>query len=120
MEVRLIWSNTQVALVEWVASPGTDPQYKRAIVPYNVLEGNTCNEEVLLEGIEQGEPWELYVPTLDAPALIANALRRRGIWSRAELHARPDEVKSAFIEVGVSGMTAFLLAIKAAEVNSHE
>lgn len=110
--VKLIWMNEHAALIETARSEGEPPNtvYRRVIVPADALTGanNQCSEEVIAEGIVSGMAWEDKIPALAFKTVVANELRRRGLWSRADLLARPEEVKSAFIAAAMSGYGLFL------------
>jgi len=109
--VKVIRRQGQAALVEWHVEEqgprGLPARYRRAIVPVDSLEqraatrrGETALHPDPSQGIPYGEDWEgllgeLGVPDATAP-VIANELRRVGIWVLADLEADPASARTAF------------------------
>ena len=103
MRVKLIRRQGHAQLVEW-HEPGDDgtPRYFRSVLPWSALtvKGQEAEHDDPHRGIPYGEPWEEYLMEAGVPeataAVIANELRRMGIWTVAELQADPETARSAF------------------------
>lgn len=84
--VSVIARKGKSALVEWGAGDGL----KRAFVPADLVEGDAVNPEVLAQGIPYGVPWAELVDTSGAtPANFQAEMHRNGIWTVADLEAKP-------------------------------
>lgn len=85
MQVRVVRRDHQASLVEWIDGEGLH----RATVPTAELADNEVSQETLDMGIQYGLPWEGLLRIRVTPEAIAHELRRRGIWTSADLAARP-------------------------------
>lgn len=108
MNVRVIEANERIALVEFVQ----DGKYRRVVVPAVEVSGEYCADNALSAGIPSGVDWGQFVPGFDVPALVANELRRRGLWDVQSVLARRDEAKSAFISVSAELLAGFLRNVR--------
>lgn len=104
MRVKLIRRQGHAQLVEW-HQPGADgtPQYFRSVLPLSALSivgQHEAEYDDPQRGIPYGEPWEEYLMEAgvsEATAtVIANELRRMGIWTVEELQADPNTARAAF------------------------
>lgn len=78
MNVKIIQKDNGNALIEWI----DDGQYRRSVVPLESIVDNQIEHPEW--GIEYGEDWAVLIDQLDAD-LLANELRRRGIWTAEDL-----------------------------------
>lgn len=92
MKTKLIRRQGNVALVE-IYDEGT---YTRVIVPSNkVSDSGTVNPAILEMGIPYGCPWEEMITLTATPEMIANELRRRGVFTVDDLLSNPKVAFSA-------------------------
>jgi len=102
--VRIIRENGPTVLVEWVVLMADgQPDWRRAYVPKGVIQNldsgsgaGGVEESELDAGTAYGVRWEEFVTVTATPQQIAMELRRRGIWTVREFHARLTEAQSAF------------------------
>ena len=81
VQVRTIETGKEVMLVEW-AEGG---KLHRAMLPIGSVELNTVAADVLTQAMTYGQTWEDEdFPAVDAEVL-ANELRREGIWTPEDL-----------------------------------
>lgn len=82
-----------VALVEYIEAGAP----RRVTVPVSQIYDNECDMGTLLSGVPFGEVWDLHIPPLRLPERISNELRKRGLWTKADVLAHPDEAHSAVL-----------------------
>ena len=93
--VRVISESKGAVLVEWESSG----QPQRGFVPKATLVGGTAGEDVLRAALPYGLKWKDFIKLNIRPADVEAALRRRGIWTLADLHARYADAKQAVWEL---------------------
>ncbi len=113
MRVRVLQRKGHAALVEWQDEAGC---LRRATVPARVLQGDEAEAGDLEMGIVYGLPWEelLGAPRV-TPERIAAELRRHGIWTRADLRARPNVALAALQSAYGLDLAALMRAAEAYE-----
>ena len=90
--IDIIERKGQSALVEW--PQGGD--LRRAYVPASKIKDAKCDEDVLNAGLPFGVPWEELIDASGlTPGAIAMELRRRGIWTSADIERNPKGVRRA-------------------------
>ena len=93
MNVTVIKSKPDVALVEYVTSSGTP---ERVWIPRDKLSGVRVNKDVVRYGVKYGLPWsELLSDSVIAPNAAAalafeRTLRVNGIWTLSDLTNNQD------------------------------
>ena len=87
---------------------------KRTIVPATVVrDGRMANIFDLAAGEPFGEPWEHMVMLRQVtPLMYANALRKRGIWTKDDLLAKPALAMAAIQEVHGVELSHLLTSVK--------
>jgi hypothetical protein len=99
MQVKVIARKGQAVLVEWTDEAG---HLRRSVLPVNALHdgpdgaAHGAEADRPEEGIPYGLPWEALVTFQATPDALADALRRNGIWTYADLVAKPNEAMAAF------------------------
>jgi len=83
-EVRIVEARGKSALVEWEDGG----RLRRAFVPAKEVVDGACPAGVLEEAPAYGVPWELVDLSAVTPEAVAEQLRRRGIWTPADLRAK--------------------------------
>ena len=84
VQVRIIEAKGKSALVEW-----DDGHLHRAYVPVESLNGKLCPDDILREAPAYGVPWELLLDLSEiTPEAVADALRRKWIWTTEDAHTR--------------------------------
>lgn len=106
MRVRVISRKGGAVLVEWASPDGL----KRVVVPAGSLRDDEVSEEELALGIEYGLPWEELLSLEVTPEAIAAELRRRGIWTLADLRAKPNTAVAALQAAYGVGLAALMQA----------
>lgn len=101
--MKVIAQHGQSKLVEYEDAMG---RLQRCYVPADV----EPTAEILDQGIPYGVPWERLVDPISAEQL-ADALRRAGIWTLADLRAHSQQALHAIW--GVIGLTVSTLKRKA-------
>lgn len=107
MKVRVIARQGRAALVEWHEERSGEAFYLRSTVPGDSLQdvvvsrqGNFAEHSNPGLGIPYGVEWEAHLATRGVPeetaAIIANELRRMGIWGVADLEANVTAARAAF------------------------
>lgn len=91
MNIILIQTSGQSALVEWQDANGT----QRAFVPIDLVKDANVSYDVLQQGIPFGEPWETFQLGTVGAERIAESLRQRGIWTYSDVRQRIQDVKAA-------------------------
>lgn len=87
--VKVIERQGKAVLVEWIDKD----QYKRATVPGNKLDGDRCAADVLAQGVAYGVDWETVLSEFPGADVIANELRRQGIWTREDFNRNVTQVR---------------------------
>lgn len=91
MKVRVLRCQGAAALVEWIE----DDLLQRAVVPAEMVEDGQCDSDALAAGIPYGVPFEDLLQPAVTPRALAQALRRRGIWTTEDVYRKPNEVIAA-------------------------
>ena len=89
--VRVVQKKGMAALVEWLDANGTH----RATIPVKAIRDNKVAKDELDYGIPYGEPWEDLIVLAATPAVIAEQLRKVGIWTYEDLLSRPNQALGA-------------------------
>lgn len=115
VKVRKIRQEEEAILVEWLDKDG----YHRASVPGDAFKAKTpglvegtVNDDVLEVGIPHGLPWEDLVEIDVTPAMVANELRRVGIWTESELLMNPEKVRGAIGKIIGANYSQLLQNVK--------
>ena len=106
--VKVIRQDGAVALVEYIDGESI----RRVTVPISHIVSEQCDVSVLAAGIPFGEVWGLHVPAI-APDEISVQLRRRGLWTKADVLKRPEEARSAVYEAAKEIYAALIRYCKA-------
>ena len=80
--VTIIEHRGDSVLVEWLEGD----RLKRAVIPAAKAADGVTDPETLDFGIPHGLPWEEMIELHATPALIAEELRKRGIWTIDDMH----------------------------------
>lgn len=92
MKTKLIRRQENVALVEVY----DDGKYSRVIVPSNLVsQSGVVSADVVEMGIPYGCPWEEMITLTATPEMIANELRKRGVYTVEDLMKSPNAAFSA-------------------------
>ena len=82
--VRIVETRGKATLVQW-----DDGRLHRAYVPTDALDGQACPDTVLQDAPAYGVPWELLLDlSAITPEAVANALRKKGIWTTKDVHTQ--------------------------------
>jgi hypothetical protein len=93
--VIIIEQRGESALVQW----SQDGDLRRAYVPLDEIKDDKCAESVLSAGLSHGVPWEdLIDASRLTPEIIAKELRRRGVWTSADIEASLQQAQRAINE----------------------
>jgi hypothetical protein len=105
--VSLVGRYGPSVLVEWVI----DGRSKRAVIPAQAIaHDGTADRAELDLGVPYGLPWEsLVTPTVTADT-VAECLRRAGIWTAADLNAKPQAALGALQAAYMVDLGALLTA----------
>lgn len=106
--IRVIEHRGAAALVEWQTGDGA----QRAYVPVTEITENAISEQVALQGITYGMPWELLPLGVAGPELVAAELRRRGIWTAADVRQNVAAVRAALSSVYAQDLKIILDATR--------
>ena len=85
----------ETVLVEWVS--GED--VRRSVVPFDLIVTDDAGQAWCVapeQGLTYGYPWEELVKLQATPAGVARELRKRGIWTAADLRANAMAAVAAF------------------------
>jgi len=91
MRVKLVSRKGQAALVEYLEGGAL----RRCVVPLSLLSDDEVAPEALERGLPYGLPWEELLRLATTPEAVAQELRRRGIWTLADLRACPQAAVGA-------------------------
>ncbi len=94
IDVKIIRDNGPACLVEWKEHD----DLQRAYVPKEVIHNLRVAADELGAGTSYGVRWERFIEVHATAERIANALRRRGIWTLDGLEGRWPEAKAAMWE----------------------
>lgn len=108
MKVKSIWVNGHIALIEGEVGK----YHRRVIVPAREVLAGDCPLSVFTEGIPWGADFEANISVGPLSRIIADELRKRGIWTYEDAMSRPSEVRASFALAGVGLMGDFLRAAK--------
>jgi hypothetical protein len=112
MNVKIIASKNQTALVEWEDADGLH----RGYIPEEVIYDNVVDDDVLSIVIPYGLEWEYIIGDLlnkVTPREFSKNLRKAGIWSMQDLRSNPSVVFGAIQQTyGLDFSTLVLLTEK--------
>jgi hypothetical protein len=104
--VKVILKQGEAALVEWLDE---EQLYNRATIPVEKLDKGACDLAVLNAGIPYGELWEsVPLPQVD-PAIVAQELRRNGIWTEKDLLGGSASVRAALMKLYIGPVQKALI-----------
>ncbi len=112
MKVKVIQRKGHAALVEWLDGAGS---LRRATVPLEAVVNDEVDESDLDMGIEYGLPWAELVTLRVTPERIERELRKHGIWTHADLRARPNVAAAALQAAYAVNLTALRQAAERLE-----
>ena len=78
LPVRVVGQKGASILVEWLDEGA---MFRRAYVPADKVRDGSVASKELAKGIPYGLPWEKWIEITATPELVANALRRQGVWN---------------------------------------
>ena len=81
-------------------------------MPPDAIKEDRINEELLEAAPQEGLDWRNYVTVTATPEKIERQLKRRGIWTEADLRANPQGVRQAFQEVYAPDMKELIERIQ--------
>lgn len=93
---RVILRKNNLTLVQW----GDGEELRRAWVTPEMIESvNGENAQVIApgRGLPYGEDWAALVTLTATPTQVDRELKRAGIWTLADLEARPNEALGAVL-----------------------
>jgi len=108
VSVRQIRAKGKSVLVEWLDKG----DFRRAYVPPDAIKEDRINEELLEAAPQEGLDWRNYVTVTATPEKIERQLKRRGIWTEADLRANPQGIRQAFQEVYAPDMKELIERIQ--------
>lgn len=91
-QVRVIRTQNQSALVEWVDGEG---RAQRVYIPTSEVVDGSVSAEALAMGIPHGVPWAQLVEISVSPELVEQHLHRAGIWTAEDLRNNPNAAVGA-------------------------
>lgn len=109
LEVTVVERRGESALVEWQEGG----RVHRAVIPAGDVEEGRVEREQLELGIPHGLPWETILTLSATPAALADALRRAGIWTLADLERNPRAAYGALQAVYGLDLAALIRAAHA-------
>lgn len=95
-------------LVEWQ----DNGNLRRASLPARSVVDNEVDDTELGYAVAYGLPWEQLLTVRVTPDAVANALRRRGIWTASDLQRSPNVALAALQEAYSIDVSALLSAVK--------
>ena len=107
IKVTIVKRNNNAVLVEYLDESG---ERARKILPASDVRGETVTEDALARGIVFGELWEDLIILRATPEKIARELRRRNIWTYADLINNPEAARGAIMKVYGFDIAALLRA----------
>lgn len=94
--VKIVARKGKSVLVEW--PEGDD--LRRGFIPVDKLDGQTVDPGVLGKAIPYGVPWaELVDMSAATPADFQAEMHRHGIWTRADLEAKPKVLRTILFNI---------------------
>lgn len=93
--VRVIERQDQASLVEWLTEEGS---HARAVVPAKEVKGDVIKASTLKKGVPHGLDWERLIKITVKPADVARSMRRRGLFTIADIDAGGPAIFAAFAE----------------------
>lgn len=90
--VSVIVATGETALVEWADKAGL---LRRAYVPASEVQGDQVSSDTLDAGIRYGVDFEEILKPQVTAIRVAQELRRRGIWTAADVFEQPNVVIAA-------------------------
>jgi hypothetical protein len=111
VDVKIIRDSGPTCLVEWTEHD----DLWRAYVPKEVIQHLRVSADELAAGTPYGVRWEKLIEVHATPERVAQALRRRGIWTAEQLNGRWPEAKTAMIEATAMDLVGLLRRVEAYE-----
>lgn len=103
--MKIIKRQGQASLIEFIDENG---RLSRVVVP----QGKENDPDVLEEGIPYGIPWEDIFFPQTTPQIVADELRRRGIWTIEDLQANRSAALGAIQTAYGQDLAALMIAAK--------
>lgn len=114
MRVTVVGKRGQAVLVEFQQGG-----LRRVYVPRDAVMDEEVDDGALEAGIPYGVPWEEFVQVVGVtPDDLADALRRRGIWTAEDLQKRHDAALGALM--ALTGLTLAALRKAASQYRNME
>lgn len=113
VKAKVITAHNDITLVEWIDQRG---HYLRAWVTPDMIElveGQSAMINNPEMGIPYGQDWSQLIEQSITPDMVANSLRRSGIWTIEDLQSRPNEVQGAIIATAAMVLQGLLSNVKA-------
>ena len=108
IDVKIIRDSGPTCLVEWTEHD----DLRRAYVPKEVIQHLRVPVEELAAGTPYGVRWERLIEVHATPERVAQALRRRGIWTAEQLRGRWSEAKTAIWEAVAMDLVGLLRRVE--------
>ena len=112
VKAKVITTHNDITLIEWIDNRG---YYLRAWVTpdmIELIEGQSAQVNNPEMGIPYGQDWSELIEQSITPAMVANSLRRSGIWTLEDLLSRPNEVHGAVIATAGAVLQELLSNVK--------
>lgn len=113
MQARVVQRTEQIVLLEWQDTRG---HTKRGYLPVGLVshEDEMVVASTLLdEAAPYGVEWERYITIRADAEAIAHELRRRGIWTIADLERNPVTAQKAFLVICMMQVMDLLQEVRA-------
>ena len=113
MRVKVISTSGKAALVEWII----EKSVYRGTVPLDKVLSGVVDRDVLAMAVPYGEPWE-EIELETSGTVLAQELRRRGIWTAEDLFANGQAAQAAIrAAIGLDVSKLMLFAKRARRGN---
>lgn len=119
VKAKVITAHNDIKLIEWIDQRG---YYLRAWVTPDMIEqveGQLAQVNNPEMGIPYGQDWAELIEQSITPAMVANSLRRSGIWTIEDLLSRPNEVHGAVIATAGAVLQGLLSNVKQLRSNNN-
>ena len=111
MEVKIVGRDGKAIVVEWVDNGKT----YRGVLPAGRVRGNNAYLKDLRRAAPYGIAWEEVVELQATSELLAEELRKRGIWTGKDLYDHPEQAQSAIMATyGIDFQTLLKIASREA------
>lgn len=106
--IQIVEQRGQSALVEWPQ----EGDLRRAYVPVDAISNAQCDEDVLNAGLPYGTPWDDLIDASKlTPEAIGKELRRRGVWTSADIEVNMQGAQRAInLATGITPASLHTLA----------